>query len=74
MTQIEKKLSGLRVHIDDATPALHTAIAIVGRRSLQICEECGRLGGHRGGTLDPGGPARVWTLCDACAPGCGYPA
>jgi len=62
VAQVKQKWGGLRFYVGDASPAMARLIARAEKRSLKICEECGRPGVLRSATF-------VQTLCEDHADG-----
>ena len=60
--QVKEKFGGLRIYTDVMDDGLEVIIRSVGKRSFEICEDCGSPGGLREGS---------WyrTLCDVHANG-----
>ena len=60
--QVKEKFGGLRVYTDGMDDGLDTIIRSVGKRSFEVCEDCGQTGALREGS---------WyrTLCDNHADG-----
>ena len=58
--QVKEKFGGLRVYTDVMDDGLDTIIRSVGKRSFEVCEDCGQPG-----ALREGGWYR--TLCDTHA-------